>query len=329
MEKRYPGELGSPVAIKDQIRPKVHGKKVFLSTSFHDEHKRARDALKIAISEYVLNRRISQREYELMQPKYCFDAADMLKGNLLREKAKYGLSIADYSVFDVSSKRASVLFELGIAQALRKPWWIVWHSTPFNPLDTSFLPSFLKEPEIIDFKLAKGEKVLKREELCRKVLGRLMELEKEKPFSPDPLKELEREVILQPDSFYFAHSNETYWDTIHKDVKSWLEGRGLTEVKLPEDLTGKDEGVKICYYIKSASLCLIDTTGLDCGFYYVLGYAYAQEGNRITVNLHPGDESSISMWQGMPDISWNMQRMSQDIIAGLQKYISRKSEGKV
>lgn len=328
MEKPYRGEPGFPLAIIDQIRPKVQQKKVFLSTSFHDEHKTARDALKFAISEYILNRKVTQTEYESMQPKYCFDAADMLAGNLLREKSKYGLSIADYSVFDISSKRASVFFELGIAQAINKPWWIVWHFTSSNPLDISFLPSFLKEPEIIDFKLTKNEKVLKREEFCRKVLGRLMELEKGGPFSPDPLKELSGETTLRPASFYFAHSDESYWNPIHKDIRSYLQRKGLTEVSLPDELIGKDEGIEICYCIKSASLCLVDTTGSDCGFYYMLGYAYAQEGNRITINLHPDDENPISMWQGMPDISWNAQRMSQDIIASLQEYISRKSEGK-
>ncbi len=88
MEKRYPAEPGFPVAITDRIKPKVQRKKVFLSTSFHDEHKLARKALKIGISEYILTRTISQSELELMEPKYCFDAEDVRGPEKLRDRAK-------------------------------------------------------------------------------------------------------------------------------------------------------------------------------------------------------------------------------------------------
>lgn len=321
MEKRSPGEPGFPVAITDRIKPKVQRKKVFLSTSFHYEHKLARKALKIGISEYILTRTISQSELEFMEPKYCFDAEDVRGPEKLRDRAKHGLTTADYSLFDISSKRASVFFELGIAHALCKPWWMVWHSTPSNPLDISFLPGFLKQPLIIDFRTTQVGKISKKDEFCRKVLG---ELEKGGQFSPDPLKELGREVILQPNSFYFAHSAESYWNPVQKEVKSYLERKGLTEVSLPRDLIGKDEGVRICCRIKSASVCLIDTTGQDCGFYYILGYAYGQEEERTVVNLHQDDKEPIFMWEGMPDIPWNIQRMTQDIITGLEKYIPKK-----
>lgn len=325
MEKRYPGEPGFPVPIKDRVRPKVQRKKVFLSTSFQDEHKGARNALKIGISEYILSRSIPQSEFELMEPKYCFDAEDVRGPEKLRDRAKYGLSMADYSVFDISSKRPSVFFELGIAHALCKPWWMVWHSTPSNPLDTSFLPGFLKQPLIIDFRITKAGNISKKDEFCRKLLGGL---EKESNFSPDPLKELGREVALQPNSFYFAHSDQSYWNPTHKEVKSWLEGRGQTELRLPDNLIGKDEAIKICYCIRSTNLCLVDTTGLDCGFYYMVGYAYGQKEERIVVNLYRDDEEAIHMWRDMPNIPWNMQTMTQDIVGRLQEYIPRKSEGK-
>lgn len=228
---------------------------------------------------------------------------------------------ADYSIFDVSSRRASVFFELGIAHALSKPWWMVWHSTSSNQLDTSFLPGFLKQPLIIDYRTTKAGRISKRDDFCRKLLGELMELEKGEQLPPDPLKELGREVLQQPSTFYFAHSDESYWNTTYKEVKSWLEGRGLTEVSLPKDLIGKDEGIKICYSIRSASHCIIDTTGLDCGFYYRLGYAYGQKEERIVINLHRDDEEPIYMWKDMPNIRWNMQTMSRDIIVVLQNYI--------
>jgi hypothetical protein len=322
-KRRYPEEPGAPLHFTDRVKPKVQQKKVFLSASFQPEHKPARDALKIGMSEYILDRRLSQSEFEVMEPKHCFDAEDMPGPEKLRDRAKHGLTTADYSIFDVSSKRPSVFFELGMAHALCKPWWLLWHHTPYNPLDTSFLPGFLKQPLIIDFTLTKAGRLSEKKEFCRKVLRELGELERGEPFSADPLKELGQEVRLQPDSFYFAHSNESYWDIVHKEVKSWLGAKGLTEVGLPQHLLSKDEWIKICYCIKSASLCLIDTTGLDCGFYYMLGYAYAQKGKRIVVNLHQGDERKIFMWEGMPDISWNMKTMTQDIIMGLERYIVR------
>jgi len=328
MEKRYPAEPGFPIAFTDRIKPKVQGKKVFLSTSFHDEHKPARKILKIGISEYILSRSISQREFELMEPKYCFDAEDMQGPEKLRDRAKYGLSKADYSIFDVSSRRASVFFELGIAQALCKPWWMVWHCTSFNPLDTSFLPDFLKQPLITDFRITQPGNISRKDEFCRKVLGSLMESEKAEQFSPNPLEVLGREVILQPNSFYFTHSAKSYWDPIHREVESYLERIGLTKVTLPRDLIGKDEWIKICCSIKSASVCLIDTTGQDCGFYYILGYGYGQEGERIVINLHQDNEDPIFMWEGMPDIPWHIQRMTQDIITGLEKHIPKEMKGK-
>lgn len=328
MKKRYPEEPGAPLRFTDRIKPKAPKKKVFLSTSFQVEDKLARDALKIGMSEHILDRRLSQRDFEVMEPKYCFDAEDIRGPEKLRDRAKYGLTIADYSIFDVSSRRPSVFFELGMAHALCKPWWMVWHCTSSNPLDTSFLPGFLKQPLIIDFTLTKAGRLSKRDEFCRKVLGSLRELEKGEQFPPDPLAELRQEVALQSNTFYLAHSGESYWSPTGKEVKSWLEGRGLTEVSSPGNLIGEDEGIKICYCIRSASLCLIDTTGLDCGFHYMLGYAYAQKEKRIVISLHRDDKEPIFMWEGMPDIPWNMQRISQNIITHLEAYIPKKGREK-
>lgn len=327
--KPYPREPGSGRPIgKDRIQPKVSKKKVFLSISFRTEdgYEETRKSLKLAISEY-LDRKLSWDDFKYSVDKICFDADDMIEGGPLREKVKYGLKKADYALCEIASKNPNVFFELGMIYAFKKPWCPIFNSTLFPGMDTAHFSKFIRGTNTIFYTLTKAGQIAKKGDVLRKLFGVLTRLEEDKPVPVDPLFEF-KDIQVQPNTFYLAHRQDTFWQKPSQEIVDHLENEyGYSEVRLSKELIGKSELVKICYLIKSASLCLIDAREGNHDFCFRLGYAFGLMDEKLVINLHPKDKPVITMWSDMLDIAYSIDNISGDIIPELDKILSNYEGG--
>jgi hypothetical protein len=75
--------------------------------------------------------------------------------------------------------------------------------------------------------------------------------------------------------------------------------------------------------IKISSLCLIDAWENTPDFCFQLGYAFgvSLSDEKLVIDLHPREESVITMWTDMLDIGWSRDNISGDIISELAKIL--------
>jgi len=328
-----PGYVETPGTARPREEPKVDPslakKKVFLSISFKgpDENAGNRYALKQAISEYMLEKKLKKVDFETADAKWnmpCVDAEDMPVSGNIREKVLSGMRRAHYILLEIASRSPSVYFELGMAQALGKPWIPVWNRTSFPMMDTGNLPGYIRIAEMIDYELTHNGTISERRQFADKVLRGFAELEDGEPARRDPahaLSERGEDLTVQDRVFYFAHEEGTFWDVPHQEVRRHLEGLGYCEVQFPQAVERQDELVRICYAIKKSALCLIDTSRGDPGFFWRLGYAFASDSQREVVHLLPHKESEITMWLGKPSIQWR----ADDLVRQVRAFFDRKS----
>lgn len=327
LDKYHPEEVTKRFPFTDRVKPKVRDKKVFLSVSFRVSYLDVRESLKGSISEYILDRKISPRELKMMMDRPCFDAEDMLEGRYIREKAMHGLSAADYSIFETSSKRPSVFFELGIAHALGKPWWVIWYQPKPADFDTSYLPGFLQAPQILTFNITGNKRVSYYKDFCRNLLGRLQKLEEGDPFAADPISTLKKSLRHDASSYYAWIPSEGVFANLPQKIDSLFSQLEYKRSELKNIVFNGSELVSICALVYQSAIVLVETTDEDPGAHYILGYAYGLGGNRLIINIHKKTKKVISMWRDMPEISWSLDTAQDDIISGLAKKLANWKGG--
>jgi len=327
LDKYHPEELTKRAPLTDRVKAKVRDKKVFLSVSFHDSYLDVRESLKQSISEYILDRKISPTELKMMMDRPCFDAKDMLEGRYIREQAIHGLRAADYSIFETSSKRPSVFFELGIAHALGIPWWVIWYQPKPADFDTSYLPGFLQGPQILTFNITRNKRVSRYKDFCRSLLGRLQKLEEGEPFPADPISPFKKSLRHDASHYYAWITSEGVFANLPQKIDSLFSQLEYKRSELKNIVYNGSELVSICALVYQSAIVLVETTGEDPGAHYILGYAYGLEGNRLIINIHTKTEKVISMWGDMPEIEWSLDTAQDDIINGLAKKLANWKPG--